>query len=133
MHRLSALLVGPPISGMPPPVNIPTRTAPDGLLPQSIDFGDSNWGFQAGTITGAVTTEVHHHAPGVYVCRNQISSALTKDLAIEAPELSPSPLSTTLPFGRDPDYVQRGSLLAELRLNLFRSGRAALVGLGGTG
>jgi hypothetical protein len=70
------------------------------------------------------------------VCRSfatQFSSALTKDLATEAPELSPNPLSTALPFGRDPDYVQQGSLLKELRLKLSRSGRAALVGMGGIG
>ena len=60
-------------------------------------------------------------------------SALTQDPAIEAPELSPKPLSITLPFGRDSDYVQQGSLLKELRSKLSRSRKAALVGVGGIG
>jgi hypothetical protein len=123
----------PPISGMPSLAVGPAPTAPDETLPRIIEFGDSNWGFQAGTITGPVTTEVHHHPPGMSVFCNPILFSTDQSLAIEAPELSPNPLSTALPFGRDPDYVQQGSLLKELRLKLSRSGRAALVGMGGIG
>lgn len=61
------------------------------------------------------------------------SSVLTTDRFIELPETPPSPLSTILPFGRDPDYVRRGSLLKEIRVKLARSNRAALVGVGGVG
>jgi hypothetical protein len=58
------------------------------------------------------------------------SSALIKALSIETP---PSPLSTILPFGRDPDFVRRDVLLEEICVKLARSGRAALVGVGGVG
>ncbi|GAB7336903.1 hypothetical protein MBLNU13_g01181t2 [Cladosporium sp. NU13] len=77
-------------------------------------FADGNHGFQAGTITGQVNTEIHHHAP-------------------ERAETPPAPLST-VPFRRDPDFVQRGPLLEEIASKLSRpAARVALVGLGGVG
>jgi len=52
----------------------------------------------------------------------------------ERPETPPTPASTILPFDRDPDYVQRGSLLEEIGVKLSRpAARVALVGLGGVG
>lgn len=59
--------------------------------------------------------------------------APTEDLTTELPETPPSPLSISPPFGHDPDYVQRDMLLEEIRVKLARSGRAALVGVGGVG
>ncbi|GAB7336885.1 hypothetical protein MBLNU13_g00805t2 [Cladosporium sp. NU13] len=77
-------------------------------------FADGNYGLQAGTITGHVNTEFHHHAP-------------------ERAETPPAPLST-VPFRRDPDYVERGPLLEEIASKLSRpAARVALVGLGGVG
>ncbi|KAM0688913.1 hypothetical protein Q7P36_010989 [Cladosporium allicinum] len=79
------------------------------------NFAEGNRGFQAGTITGHVNAEFHHYAP-------------------ERPETPPTPLSTILPFDRDPDYVERGSLLEDIGAKLSRApARVALVGLGGVG
>lgn len=48
-------------------------------------------------------------------------------------EKPPQPFST-VPFDRDPDYVQRGALLEEIRSKLSRpAARVALTGLGGVG
>jgi hypothetical protein len=53
---------------------------------------------------------------------------------VERPETPPTPLSTILPFDRDPDYVERGSLLEDIGAKLSRAAaRVALVGLGGVG
>ncbi|GAB7336900.1 hypothetical protein MBLNU13_g01179t1, partial [Cladosporium sp. NU13] len=94
----------------------------DGVAaPRSINttFAGGNRGFQAGTITGHVNAEFHHHAPDTVV--------------LERAETPPAPLST-VPFRRDPDYVQRGPLLEEITLKLSRpAARVALVGLGGVG
>ncbi|GAB7336855.1 hypothetical protein MBLNU13_g00421t2 [Cladosporium sp. NU13] len=79
-------------------------------------FGDSNCGFQAGMIDGNVNIGFHRHD------------------APERPETPPVPASTILPFDRDPDYVERGSLLEEIGAKLARpAARVALVGLGGVG
>ena len=98
-------------------------------------FGDGNYGFQAGTITGSVTTEFHSHAPGEPVsCHAQCPPSLKMFLKLELPETPPNPLSIPLPFDRDPDYIQRGSLLDEITTKLLRpAARVALVGLGGVG
>jgi hypothetical protein len=52
---------------------------------------------------------------------------------LEPPETPPKPLST-VPFRRDPDYVQRGRLFEDISSKLSRpAARVALVGLGGVG
>ncbi|GAB7336874.1 hypothetical protein MBLNU13_g00433t3 [Cladosporium sp. NU13] len=77
-------------------------------------FADGNHGFQAGTITGPVNALFHHDAP-------------------ERAETPPTPFST-VPFRRDPDFVQRGPLLEEVTTKLSRpAARVALVGMGGVG
>jgi len=54
-------------------------------------------------------------------------------LHVERTETPPAPLSS-VPFRRDPDYVQRGPLLEEVTSKLSRpAARVALVGLGGVG
>lgn len=51
----------------------------------------------------------------------------------EGPETPPAPLST-VPFRRDPDYVDRGTLLNQIyEKGTTPSARIALVGLGGVG
>ena len=51
----------------------------------------------------------------------------------ERPRTPPSP-SSTVPFLRDPDYVDRHSLLEQVRAKCSIPGsRTALVGLGGVG
>ena len=51
----------------------------------------------------------------------------------ERPETPPSP-SCALPFRRDADFVDRGTLLAQIRKRCAApASRVALVGLGGVG
>jgi hypothetical protein len=59
--------------------------------------------------------------------------ALTLGLTLEPPEPPANPLCTILPFGRDPNHVQRSVLLEEVRKMLSHSRRAALVGMVGVG
>jgi hypothetical protein len=106
-------------------------------LPQLINntFADSNYGLQAAVITGHVNAEFHHHAPGTVRPSSYaaVTWKLTKNLTLELPEAPPNPLST-VPFRRDPDYVQRGPLFEEISLKLSQpAARVALVGLGGVG
>ncbi|KAF2805782.1 putative kinesin [Mytilinidion resinicola] len=77
----------------------------------TIAFGDRNRGFQAGIINGPV----HHHPPP------------------ERAETPPNP-SCAVPFRRDPDFVDRGTLLDQIRETCSApASRIALVGLGGVG
>ncbi|KAJ5494842.1 P-loop containing nucleoside triphosphate hydrolase protein [Penicillium fimorum] len=75
----------------------------------SISFGSMNLGNQVGINNGSI------HLPP------------------ERPETPPPPLST-VPFPRDPDFVDRGSLLDQIFEKEATPGaRIALVGLGGVG
>ncbi|KAH8691820.1 hypothetical protein BGW36DRAFT_464476 [Talaromyces proteolyticus] len=77
-------------------------------------FSDSdNRGVQVGYNAGNV--ETHHHYPA------------------ERPETPPGPL-LSIPFLRDPDFVDRGTVLNQLHQRSTVPGsRTALVGLGGVG
>ncbi|CCD34122.1 similar to kinesin light chain [Botrytis cinerea T4] len=71
-----------------------------------MSFGDNNSGFQAGIINGAVNTNFYHNAP-------------------------PAAL---IPFSRDKDFVERGTILDQIYEKFTASGsRTVLVGLGGAG
>ncbi|KAJ5810568.1 P-loop containing nucleoside triphosphate hydrolase protein [Penicillium pulvis] len=77
----------------------------------SVSFGGTNSGNQVGINHGTI------HMPPER----------------ERPETPPAPLST-VPFRRDPDYVDRGTLLDQICEKGTRpSARIALVGLGGVG
>ncbi|OAL06354.1 TPR-like protein [Phaeosphaeriaceae sp. SRC1lsM3a] len=79
----------------------------------SISFGDANAGFQASYINGAVNNAFH--------------------LPPERPETPPPP-SIVIPFARDDDFVDRGTLVDEIHRKCARpDARIALVGLGGVG
>ncbi|KAJ5620527.1 P-loop containing nucleoside triphosphate hydrolase protein [Penicillium lagena] len=79
----------------------------------SISFGKENSGLQAGIVNGNVTAQFY--------------------LPAERPETPPKPLST-VPFRRDPDFVDRGRLLYQIHEKSSTPGaRIALVGLGGVG
>ncbi|KAF2249838.1 TPR-like protein [Trematosphaeria pertusa] len=83
----------------------------DSIMTSTISFGDANAGFQAGVIHG----DVHHHPPH------------------ERPETPPSP-SAHIPFRRDANFVDRGTLLDQIRQQCSApASRVALVGLGGVG
>ncbi|KAJ5532069.1 P-loop containing nucleoside triphosphate hydrolase protein [Penicillium frequentans] len=77
----------------------------------SVSFGGTNSGNQVGINHGTI------HMPPER----------------ERPETPPAPLST-VPFRRDPDYVDRGTLLDQIcEKGTTPSARIALVGLGGVG
>ncbi|KAF2463408.1 TPR-like protein [Lindgomyces ingoldianus] len=76
----------------------------------AISFGDANYGLQAGIINGPVHAEFH-----------------------PAPETPPNP-SSTVPFRRDVDFVERGLILDQIHHKCATPGSwTALVGLGGVG
>ena len=96
----------------------------------TITFRDDNRGLQAGIINGPV----HHYAPPGTLNDGLYSTALTAmSFTLERPETPPSP-SCFVPFRRDPDFVDRGTLLDQIREKCSApASRIALVGLGGVG
>ncbi|KAF2826854.1 hypothetical protein CC86DRAFT_445782 [Ophiobolus disseminans] len=82
-------------------------------MSSTFSFGDANAGFQAGIINGNVDA-MFYQAP-------------------ERPETPPLP-SIVIPFARDADFVERGTILEQVCQRCAASGsRVALVGLGGVG
>ncbi|KAK4206181.1 hypothetical protein QBC37DRAFT_142358 [Rhypophila decipiens] len=79
----------------------------------SASFGAQNQGFQVGQNYGSITTEFH--------------------LPPERPETPPQPFPT-IPFSRDPYFVNRGDILEQIDRRFSEpAARVALVGLGGVG
>ncbi|KAL8366543.1 hypothetical protein RB595_010413 [Gaeumannomyces hyphopodioides] len=79
----------------------------------SASFGSGDRGQQVGQNYGTITTEIH--------------------LPPERSKTPPQPFAT-IPFSRDPDFVNRGDILDQLRQRCYQpAGRVALVGLGGIG
>ncbi|RDW68062.1 hypothetical protein BP6252_09458 [Coleophoma cylindrospora] len=84
-------------------------------MASTITFGDANSGFQAGIVNGPASAEFHYHVPP------------------ERPETPPNP-SAVIPFDRDTDFVEQGSILEQIHQKCAVLGyRTALVGLGGVG
>ncbi|KAF1828129.1 hypothetical protein BDW02DRAFT_635370, partial [Decorospora gaudefroyi] len=82
-------------------------------MASTISFGNANAGFQAGTINGPVSAAFH--------------------LPPERRETPPHP-SIVIPFARDADFVERGTILEDLHKRCAATdSRTALVGLGGVG
>ncbi|KAK0652399.1 P-loop containing nucleoside triphosphate hydrolase protein [Cercophora newfieldiana] len=80
---------------------------------QSTSFGPGNQGQQVGHNYGTINAEFH--------------------LPPERPETPPKPFAT-IPFSRDPDFVDRGDILEQIDKRCAEpAGRVALVGLGGVG
>ncbi|KAL8364681.1 hypothetical protein RB595_003793 [Gaeumannomyces hyphopodioides] len=99
----------------PDPPQEPSRDPlqPSPSFSPSASFGPGNRGQQVGQNYGTINTEIH--------------------LPPERPETPPQPFAT-IPFSRDPDFVNRGDILDQLRQRCFEpAGRVALVGLGGIG
>lgn len=83
------------------------------LFPHIIFSGPENHGSQVGYNTGSVTNNFN--------------------LPAERPETPPIPLST-VPFPRDPDFVERKTMLDQIHSKCSApASRTALVGLGGVG
>jgi hypothetical protein len=105
-------------------------------IPANTTFsGDGNQGFQLGQNYGTVSNsfvlpagQSHYERclAGLMLLTPSLSS-------IEQPKTPPSP-SSTVPFSRDPDFVDRPDILAWIHEKCERpAARAALVGLGGIG
>ncbi|WPJ65269.1 hypothetical protein SMAC4_13900 [Sordaria macrospora] len=89
-----------------------TLTPGMGQFP-SASFGPLNQGFQVGQNYAPINTEFH--------------------LPPERLETPPPPFAT-IPFSRDPDFVNRGDILDQINQRCSEpAGRVALVGLGGVG
>lgn len=106
-----------------------------------ITFGDGlkNRGLLVGNNPG--TVNIYQTALGEASDRDRLQavviceprSTLTLNAATEGTEHQPAPFST-VPFLRDPDFVDRGDLLEQLERKLApETARAALIGLGGIG
>ena len=93
--------------------------------------GDGNQGVQFGYNSGSI--ESHFHAPaGKCPSPAPTNPGLTM-LSLERPETPPQP-SCFVPFRRDPDFVDRGTLLDQICERCSGpASRVALVGLGGVG
>jgi hypothetical protein len=84
------------------------------IMEHTISFGERNAGLQVGVSNASITANFYSQQP-------------------ERPETPPSPLST-VPFRRDPDFVEHGTLLDLIHEKcLAPASRIALVGLGGVG
>jgi hypothetical protein len=94
-------------------------------------FEGDNYGFQLGFNNGSVTIE--NHLPLGKFSESRLHSASLTALPKERPETPPQPLST-VPFRRDPDFIDRGTLVDHIHEKVSASAsRIALVGLGGVG
>ncbi|KXX76355.1 Kinesin light chain [Madurella mycetomatis] len=79
----------------------------------SASFGSGNYGLQVGQSYAPINAEFH--------------------MPPERPETPPSPFAT-IPFSRDPDFVNRGDILDQIDQRCSQpAARVALVGLGGVG
>jgi hypothetical protein len=102
------------------------------MASQATFGGINNYGLQLGVNHGSVTAQFlppgkpHTEMRNVRRTSNFISAS-------ERPETPPSPLST-VPFRRDPDFIDRPILLDQLDEKCSApASRVALVGLGGVG
>lgn len=95
--------------------------------------GPNNRGLQIGYNSGNI--ETHFHAP-TGKCSVPPATSRNADSCpfdAERPETPPEP-SLFIPFRRDPDFVDRRTILDELQQKYAVPGsRAALIGLGGVG
>ena len=66
-------------------------------------------------------------------CKGSEPTGANNGSALERPETPPNP-SLAIPFSRDTDFVQRGTILDQIHQKCAVAGsRTALVGLGGVG
>jgi hypothetical protein len=94
--------------------------------------GPRNQGLQVGHNSGSI--ETHFHAPGKCPPAFAVTNAaLITLLDAERPETPPRP-SCFVPFRRDEDFIDRGTLLDQISERCSApASRVALVGLGGVG
>ena len=97
-------------------------------------FGDANASLQAHTINGPVHASYHLSPGKLRGSKDPRARVGANDsLGPERPETPPHP-SIVIPFARDADFVDRGTLLDEICERCAQAdARIALVGLGGVG
>lgn len=103
-------------------------------MASTASFYGTNHGFQLGYNSGTIgpITIENHLPPGKFseMCYELFADSRSWK---ERPETPPPP-SSTVPFRRDPDFVDRGTLLDRiLEKGSASPSRIALVGLGGVG
>ncbi|KAJ5288172.1 TPR-like protein [Penicillium angulare] len=99
-----------------------------------ISFNGSNYGLQIAQNNGQTTWNAHFHlSPGKVTFNVDCRIIHISDNVKQAPEERPQPC-VMIPFGRDPDFVDPGSLVDRVHaLSSKPSARLALVGFGGVG
>jgi hypothetical protein len=100
-------------------------------MPQvpSTSFGSWNQGLQMGQNYGSVHVDFHVGKVTKAPCESRDAPLTLPD----RPETPPRPF-VTIPFARDPDFVNRGDVLDQVHQRCSEpAGRVALVGLGGVG
>jgi hypothetical protein len=102
------------------------------ITDQSTFSGSGNRGVQLGQNLGHFESH-HHYPPGTSPDRPGSRYAVVLTAYLERPETPPNP-SLLISFERDTDFVDRGTVLAQIRERCGVPGsRTALVGLGGVG
>lgn len=103
---------------------------------QRVDFvNERNCGVQVGDSHGVINNNVYFH-PGTSSHRALGKKFFLPVLTVQSSaESKPKKLVpyNTVPYRRDPDYVERGILEDVFNQGLLPASRVALVGLGGVG
>jgi hypothetical protein len=96
--------------------------------------GDNNRGAQFGSVVGNVSLNFVDRGGASVMASGVVIRTLMECLAtVESLEPRPNP-SSTVPFYHDPDFVDRGDILAQIDQKCSApASRTALVGLGGVG
>ncbi|GFF67262.1 hypothetical protein IFM47457_01659 [Aspergillus lentulus] len=98
-------------------------------MEHTISFAERNAGLQVGVSNASISANFYSQQP-VKSCIEQDQASLMMS-GSERPETPPCPLST-VPFRRDPYFVEHGTLFDLIREKcLAPASRIALVGLGG--
>ena len=96
-------------------------------------FGDANASLQAHTINGPVHASYHLSPGKLRGSKDPRARVGANSPALERPETPPRPL-IVIPFARDADFVERGTILEDLhKRRAAPDSWTALVGLGGVG
>ena len=101
------------------------------MAQMSASFGSGNQGFQVAHNHGSINAEFH--LPGMQGYCGSVRACPANVQVSERPETPPPPFAT-IPFSRDPDFVNRGDILGQIDQRCSEpAARVALVGLGGVG
>ncbi len=94
-------------------------------------FGPGNRGLQVGHNSGWINTKIHLPPGKGYYGAVRACSANVR--ISDRPETPPAPFAS-IPFSRDPDFVNCGDILDQIDKRCSEpAARVAIVGLGGVG